>query len=333
MSKLDRKLFFDAVRPSIFGGALSQLQVKGTEAVLDSCERYGIKRLEWTAYVLANTHHETAGTMQPIREYGGDSWLTQMYDIRGARPDKAKELGNINPGDGVRYAGGGFTMLTGRNNYKKQGDKHNVDLVNDPELVLIDYDLSADIMVSGMLDGDFTGKKLADYDLPDGGFDALGARRIVNGYQKPKIVNGVEIDKPHARLIVATYELFLNALTVSYSRDKAVEAGPSSPAGTVGTSSPVGPHIPVDQDGGIDWGVVERGMGEAIKSGENVGFDFAQVSAGKATAPNVKIWIITTSRSVTGRLLIRILVSRSIRREIRCRDCWAGLMVRKRIWG
>ena len=128
MSKLDRKLFFDAVRPSIFGGALSQLQVKGTEAVLDSCERYGIKRLEWTAYVLANTHHETAGTMQPIREYGGDSWLTQMYDIRGARPDKAKELGNINPGDGVRYAGGGFTMLTGRNNYKKQGDKHNVGL-------------------------------------------------------------------------------------------------------------------------------------------------------------------------------------------------------------
>jgi predicted chitinase len=36
-----------------------------------------------------------------------------MYDINGRRPAKALKLGNVNPGDGVRFHGRGYVQLTG----------------------------------------------------------------------------------------------------------------------------------------------------------------------------------------------------------------------------
>lgn len=38
-------------------------------------------------------YHETAGTMQPVKEYGGQSCFKRVYDIQGARPAKARDLG------------------------------------------------------------------------------------------------------------------------------------------------------------------------------------------------------------------------------------------------
>ena len=43
----------------------------------------------WTAYALATAYHETASTMQPIRENGTESYFTRMYDVTGARPKLA----------------------------------------------------------------------------------------------------------------------------------------------------------------------------------------------------------------------------------------------------
>ena len=48
-----------------------------------------------------------------------------------------KDLGNINPGDGVKYKGRGLIQLTGRRNYTLFNDDlpDHVDIINHPELL------------------------------------------------------------------------------------------------------------------------------------------------------------------------------------------------------
>ncbi len=119
--------------------------------------------------------------------------------------------GNTVPGDGATFCGQGYTACTGRSNYDRQGKKHQVDLVNDPGLIMRDHELSAAVMIEGMLDGDFTGKSLHDC-MKNGKFDAIAARRIINGYTKPRMINGVLQKRPVARKIKRHYQRFLTAL-------------------------------------------------------------------------------------------------------------------------
>ena len=49
-------------------------------------------------------------------------------------PWGAKNLGNIEPGDGLKFKGRGFTQLTGRANYVAAAKATGLDLVNHPEL-------------------------------------------------------------------------------------------------------------------------------------------------------------------------------------------------------
>lgn len=57
----DRKKFFDGLRA--WDGPLSPQQVAGLNFILDAAEqdRY-VTRIEWLAYMLATTKHETADT-------------------------------------------------------------------------------------------------------------------------------------------------------------------------------------------------------------------------------------------------------------------------------
>jgi putative chitinase len=55
-------------------------------------------------------------------------------------------LGNDQPGDGARYAGGGYIQLTGKDGYRRMGRKIGVDLVASPELAQ-DPDVAARIAV------------------------------------------------------------------------------------------------------------------------------------------------------------------------------------------
>jgi hypothetical protein len=69
-----------------------------------------------------------APTFEPIHEYGGPSYWAQ-YEGRA-------DLGNVEPGDGVRYHGRGFIQLTGRANYRWYGQLLEVPLEEQPDLAL-----------------------------------------------------------------------------------------------------------------------------------------------------------------------------------------------------
>jgi putative chitinase len=136
--------------------------------------------------------------MLPIKEMGGNSYFTKMYDIAGDRPAKARELGNTTKGDGARFCGRGYVQLTGKRNYEKAAKYLGRDLVGSPDLAM-DMTIAAQVMFGGMAEGWFTGRRLGDYDSPNGGFDARNARRIINGTDK-------------AATIAVYYSHFLTAL-------------------------------------------------------------------------------------------------------------------------
>ncbi len=184
--------FFDQLRrTNILGPVLSPEEVTGCTAILTACGDAGWPIAD-TAYGLATAYHETAGTMLPIKEYGGTAYFTRMYDIRGARPDKARILGNLTPGDGARFCGRGYPQLTGRKNYLKAGTALGHDLVGNPDLAMRP-DIAAAIMVRGMREGWFTNQDLDD-DLPRSGPATLSqfiaSRDIINGRDKAEKIAG-----------------------------------------------------------------------------------------------------------------------------------------------
>lgn len=171
--------FFAAVKAAhLLGPSLEQSEVDGVNAILAACGAadWGPR---WTAYALATADRETGGTMQPIKEWGGNAYFFRRYDPQGHNPHIAKQLGNNVPGDGVLYAGRGYVQLTGRRNYAKAGEALGYPLVGNPDLALR-QDIAAAIMTRGMAEGWFTGKKLGDYITKDA-CDFRNARRVING--------------------------------------------------------------------------------------------------------------------------------------------------------
>lgn len=185
MSKFDAAPFFATVRKRL--GALDQGQVNGLNTLLDAVKG---SPLSHAAYMLATAWHETAATMQPVKEYGGPSYFTKMYDVGGDRPKMCIANGNTCAGDGPRYCGRGYVQLTWKANYAKAGERLGVDLVNNPDLAM-NAGVAARIMREGMDHGWFTGKRLATY-LPASGTATrqqyLAARRIINGTDKAELV-------------------------------------------------------------------------------------------------------------------------------------------------
>ena len=166
------KLNFDKIRP-MFGGSMTQSQVDGLNSIMAAINDFGIQSQRFAAYILATPFHETAKTMQPIREIG---------------LGKAYKYGIPDPITHQAYYGRGYVQLTWKYNYDKFGKLLVVDLVNKPDLAL-QPDISAKIMMIGMVKGLFTGKKLSDYITPDK-TDFVNARRIINGTDKAQLIAG-----------------------------------------------------------------------------------------------------------------------------------------------
>ena len=175
---INRPQFFASIRPLF--KRLSQSKVDGLNFLLDAFEQDGGLSVQEMAYMLATAYHETAATMLPIEEYGKGRGRKygQNIDIDGSR---YKGLPHI-------YYGRGYVQLTWLTNYKRAGDKICVDLVNHPELAL-NPTYAAQIMIAGMREGWFTGKKLSDY-IKAGKVDYVGARRIINGTDKAQLIAG-----------------------------------------------------------------------------------------------------------------------------------------------
>jgi hypothetical protein len=164
--------FFEAVRP-MFGGALSQAQVDGFKIIFEAWRKVGSGNERDLAYILATAYHETARTMQPVRET-----LATTDAKAKERLTKAWKSGKLPWVKSDYWSGGwfgrGFVQLTHRANYVKAGEKLGIDLVSDPSKAMIP-EVSALILVRGMQEGWFTNMKLAD------AADFREARRVVNG--------------------------------------------------------------------------------------------------------------------------------------------------------
>lgn len=168
--------FFDHLRnTNILGPALIQNEVDGCNILLDAMGNAYWGR-GWAAYGLATAYHETAGTMQPIREYG-----------RG----KGKAYGKPQKYSQAAY-GRGYVQLTWDKNYEVADEALGLGgkLLANFDLALVPS-IASRILVRGMQDGWFTGKKLGDY-MP---IDAIGdagafkkCRPIVNGNDRDTLI-------------------------------------------------------------------------------------------------------------------------------------------------
>src|SRR5262245_5750392 len=185
---IHRDYFFDNIKYYLFK-SFNQGQVDGLNVFLDwyDFENPPIPD-KWhfddreLAYVLATTYHETAATMQPIVEYGGDKYL------------KSKPY--------YPWYGRGYVQLTWEDNYRRQDEKLGLRgaLLQNPDLAL-DPEIAKKVILFGMQDGDFTGKRLSQF-FTDTLTDWYNARTIVNGHDR-------------ASDIARYGELFLNALTAT----------------------------------------------------------------------------------------------------------------------
>jgi predicted chitinase len=90
--------------------------------------------------------------------------------------DRRADLGNLGPPDGEKFKGRGFIQLTGRDNYKRYGQKIGLDnqLIENPELANSPQ-IAAKLLATFLKDKE---KKIREA-LQEGRLDA--ARRLVNG--------------------------------------------------------------------------------------------------------------------------------------------------------
>lgn len=131
--------------------------------LITECGSLGVLRNQ-LAYILATAEWETAHTMEPVKEA---YWLSE---------DWRKDNLTYYP-----WYGRGLVQLTWEENYARADDELGLcrQLTEDPDLAL-DHDIAVSVIIQGMIEGWFTGKKLEDYITLEKS-DFVGARHIING--------------------------------------------------------------------------------------------------------------------------------------------------------
>ena len=214
---MNREAFYAFVRQALFGGTLTKGQVTGTDGILDMWAAFGDGDVRKLAYILATSFHETARRMEAVRETLASTDTEAMNRLQNAW-----ERGQLRTVKTPYWRGGyfgrGHVQLTHRRNYKRMGELLGIDLVGNPSLAL-EPQISAKILIIGMMDGMFTGKKLADYINRDNA-DYRQARRVVNGMDRAELIAG------HAE----KFEAALRAARTAPSKPRTPEPAPTSQA-------------------------------------------------------------------------------------------------------
>lgn len=174
------------------------LNLGETQLIIAECQKRGALRNQ-AAYILASAYWETARTMEPVREA---FWLSEDWRKNNLRY--------------YPWYGRGFVQITWEANYVSLGNRLDVDLTTNPDVVM-DPALSAKILVIGMLEGLFTGKKVSDYiTLQQSNY--RGARRVVNGTDKASAIAEIAVEY-EAGLLAVGYGVESAAPVVNERRD------------------------------------------------------------------------------------------------------------------
>lgn len=201
---MDKKIFFDELKKTLYKNGLSQSAVDALDAILDETVGKNIPAT-YVAYMMATAYHESGRDLLPRTEnlnYTTAARIKAVWPSRFASTTAAQpyvkqpqklanfvyggRLGNTGANDGWTYRGRGHVQITGKTNYQKVSKYIGKDAVANPDLML-DIRNSVIALVHCMIDGVYTGKKLSDYNLPGSYFHA---RAIINGDKDRKEGNG-----------------------------------------------------------------------------------------------------------------------------------------------
>lgn len=175
-------------------GKLTKSQVAEIEFIVSAMNQDKSISYPQAAYMLATTWHETATRMLPIEEYGNGknrtygTWYRNSIGALYSLMDSAKRSAYLHSDYPYLYYGRGYVQLTWYFNYENASKKIGVDFLNNPDLVM-NKNHAVKIMIQGMKEGWFTGRKLSDY-IYQSKKDYEGARRIINGTDKAKLIAG-----------------------------------------------------------------------------------------------------------------------------------------------
>lgn len=177
MELSNKQAFYRHIRAALFGGRLPEERFPRLNTLVQHLETKPILTHEQAAYIMATAHWET------------DHFKTMTEYASGAAYEGREDLGNIRPGDGKRFKGRGYPMLTGRSNYEWGSRVSGVDLIADQHRAT-DPAVSAMLIYDGMMTGAFTGVGLAYY-INDHKTDFVNARRVVNRLDKAEEIAGI----------------------------------------------------------------------------------------------------------------------------------------------
>jgi len=135
------------------------------------CKTFGINTRENLAYFLGQCGHESAGLRYPVEIASGAA-----YEGRS-------DLGNTQPGDGVKFAGTGWLQCTGRHNHQKFADYLRSIGRPDPKVMDIGKTYTSEVYPWSISGFWWMNNGMNKFCAGSPSIDAVGAR--VNGINPP----------------------------------------------------------------------------------------------------------------------------------------------------